>query len=72
LLIVSGDADNSGIDVDDTDVGLHLAARVQRQITNGIALSFEAGYMFAELDAEGEDLDLDSAFTGVHLVAALD
>ena len=72
LMVVSGDADNSGVDVDDTDVGLHLSARVQQQITDGIALSLEGGYLWAELDAEGEDLDLDSAFTAVHLVAALD
>jgi len=72
LLVVTGDADNSGIDVDDTDVGWHLAARVQQQVTDWIAVSLEGGYMFAELDAEGEDLDLDSAFTGVHLVAVLD
>ncbi len=72
LLMIDGDADNSGIEVDDTDVGLHLGARVQQAISDNIAVSLEGGYMFAEMDAAGDDFDLNGAFTGLHLVGTLD
>lgn len=56
-------------DVDDTLVGLHLGARVQQQFTDSLGVSVGAGYIFAEADDDttGEEVDLDSAFTGVHL-----
>ena len=60
-------------DYDDTIVGLHLGARVQQDITERIGVSLGAGYLFAEADADDfdEDLDLDGAYTGVHLTADL-
>ena len=66
LISISGDES-------DTLVGLHLGARVQKDITDNIGVSLGAGYLFAEGDVgdADEDLDIDSAYTGVHVVANL-
>jgi len=48
-------------------VGLHLGARVQQELGSGVGVSVGAGYLFAEAEDNNEDVDLDSAFTGVHL-----
>ncbi|OVE80165.1 hypothetical protein BVY02_01085 [bacterium J17] len=54
-------------DISDTDVGMHLGARFVQGITDTLGISVEAGYLWAEANDKGEDIDLDSAYTGVHL-----
>ena len=58
-------------DVDDTTVGGHLSSRLQKNITESINLAVEGGYLWADIDEKGEDLELDSFFTGVQLVFSL-
>ena len=72
LLMIDGDSDVGGVDVDDTDVGLHLAVRVQQAVSDNIAVSLEGGYLFSEMEADNSDFDAEGAYTGVHLVGTLD
>ena len=51
----------------DGNVGFHLGARVVKDITENLNASVGAGYLWADTDPAGEDLDLDGAFTGASI-----
>lgn len=63
-LFVGGGPDiiNTANDVSDTNVGLHLSARLHHQISNHFGVALEGGYMWGEVDGEGGDIELDGAF----------
>jgi Outer membrane protein beta-barrel domain len=52
----------------DTDVGGHLGARVQHNITDTLGLSVETGYLWAEAKQRSVKTDLDSAYVGTHVM----
>lgn len=49
-------------DLEDTNVGMHIDARVHYAFTSSWGASFEAGYMWGDVDGDGPDVKLDGAY----------
>lgn len=50
---------NGANDISDTAVGMHIGTRVHYAFTENWGASLEGGYMWAELEDNGSDFDLD-------------
>lgn len=49
-------------DTSDWDVGMHLSTRLHYDITEHWGVAVEGGYFWADVDAPGPDIELDSAY----------
>lgn len=49
-------------DNSDTNVGMHLAARIGYNFTEHVGIAIEGGYMWGEVDGSGGDVVLDNAY----------
>lgn len=49
-------------DISETDVGGHIGTRLHYGFDKNWGLSLEAGYMWARLDGEGKNINLDGAY----------
>lgn len=59
---VGPDIIHTANDLSETSVGLHVSARLHYAFDEHWGTSLEGGYVWAEVDGEGEDVELDNAY----------